>query len=64
MKTCRNTLHTITTAPPHSGFEGWKWIKSTRKSTNSINVTLQDAQHLSKLCVIAQNINYDATHVS
>ena len=25
--TRQNTLHKITTAPPHSGFEGSKWVK-------------------------------------
>ena len=61
--TRQNTLHKITTAPPHSGFEGGKWVKSTSKSTNSINVTLWDAQILSELCVTAQKIYSDATHV-
>ena len=26
-KTHQNMLHKITTAPPHSGFEGGKWVK-------------------------------------
>ena len=59
-KTRQNTLHKITTAPPHSGSEGGKWVKSTSKSTNSINVTLRDAHILSLLCVMAQNTYSDA----
>ena len=54
----------IFTAPPQSDFEGGKWVKSTSKSTNSINVTLQDAQFLSELCVTALSIYIDANHVS
>ena len=46
-KTRQNTLHKITTAPPHSGFDGGKWVKITSKSPNSISVTLRYAQILS-----------------
>ena len=63
-KTRQNTLHKIATAPSHSGFEGVKWVKSTSKSTKSINVTLWDTYILSELCVISQNICSGATHVS
>ena len=44
--TRQNKLHKITTAPPHSGFECGKWVKSTSKSTKSINVTLRYAKIL------------------
>ena len=62
--TRQNMPRKIFTAPPQSDFEGGKWVKSTSKSTNSINVTLQDAQFLSKLFVTAQKIYYNATYVS
>ena len=30
--TRQNKLHKITTAPPHSGFEGGKWVKKYKKN--------------------------------
>ena len=62
--TRRNTLHKIITDPTHSGFEVGKWVKSASKITNSINMTLRDAQILLELCVTAQKTYFDATHVS